>query len=142
MRGRAITLVAICAPALGLLAGCPTVDLGDTPEDVGLCNPAKGETYFETMIWPTYLNGAGKKQCTQAACHDPSGQSALRFEVSMPIDYQTNYKATQIYLNCSTPDTSELLTKPLAGTTSHGGGDLFTDDSDPAVQVFLDWFTP
>ena len=97
--------------------------------------------YFETMIWPTYLNGAGSKQCTKSACHDPSGQSALRFELAMPIDYQTNYKATQIYLNCGDAGRSELLTKPLAGIDPHGGGDIFPDQNDPAVQVVLDWFS-
>jgi hypothetical protein len=128
---------------VGLLAGCPTVDLGDTPEDVGLCNPAQGEAYFESMIWPVYLNGPGKAQCTTAGCHDPSGQSALRFEVATPIDYADNYKATQIYLSCSDPATSELLTKPLAGTVAHGGGDIFPNTTPPVqpVQVFLDWFT-
>ena len=134
----------LCAAAVGALClgGCPTVDLGNTPEDVGLCNPAQGEAYFESMIWPVYLNGAGTAQCTRSGCHDPTGQSALRFDVSTPIDYATNYKATQIYLSCSTPASSELLTKPLAGTVSHGGGDIFASLSDPAVQVFLNWFNP
>jgi hypothetical protein len=133
MKGHALCVV--------LLAGCPTVDLGDTPEDVGLCNPAQGETYFEQMIWPTYLNGAGNKQCTMGGCHDQNGQSALRFKTN-PIDYPGNYKASLIYLNCGSPQTSELLVKPLAGVEPHGGGDIFADMNDPAVKVFLDWFNP
>jgi hypothetical protein len=32
------------------------------------------------------------------------------------------------------------LTKPLAGIDQHGGGDIFSSASDPAVQIFLDWF--
>jgi hypothetical protein len=28
----------------------------------------------------------------------------------------------------------------MAGTDPHGGGDIFTGLTDPAVQVFLDWF--
>ena len=74
-------------------------------------------------------------------CHDQNGQSALRFKTS-PIDFQANFKASLIYLNCGSPTTSELLVKPLAGIEPHGGGDLFPDVNDPAVKVFLDWFTP
>ncbi len=135
-------LCAVVSASVVALGGCPTVDLGNTPEDVGPCNPAQGEAYFESMIWPTYLNGPGNAQCTRAGCHDPTGQSALRFEVTAPIDYASNFKATQIYLSCSTPSSSELLTKPLAGTTAHGGGDIFASLSDPAVVVFLNWFSP
>jgi hypothetical protein len=124
-----------------LAAGCPTVDLGDTPEDVGLCNPTGGEAYFEQMIWPTFINNTSKS-CLTSGCHDAGGQSALRFNTANPIDYPTNYKATQIYLSCSTPSSSEFLTKPLAGTVSHGGGDIFASLNDPTVQVFLSWFGP
>ena len=129
------------ALCVSLLAGCPTVDLGDTPEDVGLCNPAQGEPYFEMQggVWDTYLNGTGSAQCTQGGCHDQNGQSALRFKTS-PIDYQANYKSTLIYLNCGSPQTSELLVNPLAGVEPHGGGDIFPDLNDPAVKVFLAWF--
>jgi len=125
-----------------VLAGCPTVDLGDTPPDIGLCNPVRGEAYFESDIWPKYLNPTDvTKQCTKVGCHDQRGQSALRFKTD-PIDLPANYKASLIYLNCGTPEVSQLLVKPLAGVEPHGGGDLFPADTDPAVQDFLAWFTP
>lgn len=141
MGRRRLPLFAFVLLGLPALSACPTVDLGDTPEDVGLCNPMQGEPYFETMIWPTYLNGAGSAQCTQGGCHDQGGQSALRFKTN-PIDLPANYKASLIYLNCATPEASRMLTKPLAGTEGHFGGDIFPDLNDPAVQVFLDWFNP
>mgnify|MGYP001602402940 CR=1 FL=1 len=56
------------------------------------------------------------------------------------VDDQANYRITQLYLNCGQPQASLLLTKPLKGVDAHGGGDLFADTSDPAVQAFLAWF--
>ena len=35
--------------------GCPTVDLGDTPSEIGAGNPAKGIDYFTSDIEPKYL---------------------------------------------------------------------------------------
>jgi hypothetical protein len=142
MRVRGYVFALLLAGAPALLGGCPTVDLGDTPEDVGQCNPTQGEPYFEQMIWPTYINNS-TKSCVTSGCHESqTGQSALRFDIATPVDYQTNYRAAQVYLSCATPSSSELLTKPLAGTTAHGGGDIFPSLSDPAVVVFLAWFNP
>lgn len=138
---RSVTVGIACAAACAL-AGCPTVDLGDSPPDIGLCNPARGEPFFESDIWPTYLNATDPtKQCTKGGCHDQAGQSALRFQTN-PIDLPANYKASLVYLNCGTPESSALLVKPLAGVEPHGGGDIFASDTDPAVQTFLMWFTP
>ena len=124
--------------ALLLLAGCPTVDLGDTPPDIGLCTPAKGMDYFVNNIWPMYLHPSGAKDCAQSAgCHAMAHGLALTVS---PPDFVANYRVAQQYLNCGTPTASELLTKPLAGIDGHGGGDLFADTNDPAVQVFLNWF--
>ena len=73
-------------------------------------------------------------------CHDETGGNALAFQ-TMPVDDNANYRAAQVYLNCGTPDMSELLTKPLEGIDDpHGGGNIFTSMDDPAVQTFLDWF--
>ena len=123
-----------------LLAGCPTVDLGDTPSDIGLCNPTGGIEYFQDQIWPEFVVRTDPaKACTKAGgCHNEAGGNALGFK-TMPIDYVFNYRQTQIYLNCGTPNASELFTKPVSGVDTHGGGDLFAP-TDPAAQVFLDWF--
>ncbi|HEX8115386.1 MAG TPA: hypothetical protein VF516_46990 [Kofleriaceae bacterium] len=123
---------------LGLLAGCPTVDLGDTPTDIGLCNPAGGLTYFQDQIWPKYVvRSDPKTQCNQANCHIAGGNG---LDLPNPVDYPTAYKRVQIYLNCGMPSASLFLTKPLAGIDAHSGGDIFASLSDPAVQVFLAWF--
>jgi hypothetical protein len=125
-----------CCVALG---GCPTVDLGDTPPDVGACNPAKGSAYFVSTIEPTYLKIADKTNgCARSTmCHD--GAHGLTLAVN-PVDDAANYRVTQQYLNCGQPMASELLTKPLKGIDFHTGGDLFQDTTDPAVQAFLGWF--
>jgi hypothetical protein len=122
------------------LCGCPTVDLGDTPPDIGLCNPAGGIDYFVSTIEPQYLKvGDTTNGCARSTqCHD--GNHGLALKVSPSVDDMANYRVTQLYINCGQPQASQLLTKPLKGVDFHVGGDLFQDTSDPAVQAFLGWF--
>ena len=129
------TLLLVCAPMM--LGGCPTVDLGDQPPDPEQCRPDM--QYFHDHIWPEYLAPAdAAKSCVaKSGCHADS--TAFRLQVTPPDD-TANYQATAHFLNCSTPESSLLLTKPLVGGDPHGGGDIFTSTSDPAVQVFLKWF--
>lgn len=125
-----------CA-VITLLAGCPTVELGDTPTEIGLCNPAGGVAYFEQQIWPNIVTRSfGGRTCAQAGCHIAGGNG---LDYPAVVDYPSAYRRTQLYLNCGTPAASLFLTKPLAGIDPHGGGDLFPN-GDPSVQVFLDWF--
>jgi hypothetical protein len=134
--------------ALGLLAllplaGCPTVDLGDTPPDIGQCRPDR--QYYIDVIWPRYLAPAAPaRSCVAASgCHEAqTGRSALRLSTAAPVDHDRNYQVVTRFLNCSTPTASELLTKPLAGIEAHQGGDLFPSAADPAVIDFEGWFTP
>lgn len=142
---RALTASALAVRALAAgacvlaLAGCPTVDLGDQPPDVGLCNPPGGMAYFMSDIWPKYLTiNDSTKNCAQSGCHDLAHGMIL--DPTDPVDYAKNYRVVQGYLNCGAPATSALLTKPLAGIDGHGGGDVFADMNDPAVQDFLGWF--
>jgi hypothetical protein len=128
---------AVCVGLAGL-TGCPTVDLGDTPTEIGLCNPAGGLAYFQEQIWPNYIVRTDPNMsCAKVGCHVAGGNG---LDFPMPVDYPAAYRRTQLYLNCGTPEASELLTKPLAGIDPHGGADNFPNISDPAVQVFLAWF--
>jgi hypothetical protein len=131
---------ALLLSLLAFSAGCPTVDLGDTPSDIGLCNPAGGVEYFEAMIWPEYVKPTDTATgCTKAGgCHNEAGGNALGFR-TQPVDNAFNYRQTQIYLNCGQPMMSDLLTNPVAGTDPHGGSDLF-QPSDMRVQIFIGWF--
>ena len=132
--------VAALAAAFAL-AACPTVDLGDQPEDPPLCDP--GPEYFESTIWPQYIAPADmQRSCIgRAGCHRAdNGRSAMRLDASEPIDLAGNYQVVRRFLNCSTPLASRLLTEPLAGTETHGGGDIFLSTSDPAVVVFEQCF--
>lgn len=124
------------------LAGCPTVDLGDTPTDIGLCNPAGGIEYFEAAIWPEFVrHGDATRGCTRAGgCHAEGGGNALGFRTS-PIDVGFNYRQAQVFLNCGTAAASPLLTKPMGGIDPHGGGDIFPR-GDAAEATFLGWFAP
>lgn len=126
------------------VAGCPTVDLGETPPEVDQCRPDR--LYFESTIWPTYLAPADiNKSCVgTSGCHDStSGRSALRLETNVvadPTAFDRNYAVVTRFLNCGSPDASALLTKPLAGIDVHGGGDIFADTGDASVDAFLLWF--
>jgi hypothetical protein len=116
------------------------VDLGDTPPDIGACNPAGGIDYFVSTIEPTYLKISDTTNgCARSSmCHD--GAHGLTLTLHPSVDDEANYRVAQQYINCGQPMASELLTKPLKGQDFHTGGDLFQDTSDPAVQAFLGWF--
>jgi hypothetical protein len=128
------------------LAGCPTVDLGETPADPGVCRPDPLE--YRDVIWPEFLAPADTaRSCVdEAGCHAAgNGRSALRLETDVAADptaHDRNYAVVIRFLNCGTPGASSLLTKPLAGQDPHGGGDIFADVDDPAVMAFEAWLQP
>ncbi|MBS1118880.1 MAG: hypothetical protein H6Q90_1108 [Deltaproteobacteria bacterium] len=129
------------ALALALLTGCPTVDLGDTPTDINLCNPPGGIEYFQNEVWPNYIRPADTANgCTKnGGCHNEAGGNALNFKTN-PVDFAFNFRQAQVFLNCGTAEMSPLLSKPLAGVDTHGGGDIYATTNDPAVVIFLGWF--
>jgi hypothetical protein len=123
-----------------LLCGCPTVDLGDDPPDIGLCNPPKGIAYFESDIVPKYLklsdaaNGCGR----DGGCHNRAHGAAFDLTPAN-LAGPSNFRIAEQYLNCGQPRQSPLLTKPLAGEEGHGGGDLVQNGS-TEMMTFLGWF--
>jgi hypothetical protein len=124
--------------AIAPLTGCPTVDLGDTPTEIGLCNPPGGLQYFQDQIWPSYvIRDNGATSCARVGCHTAGGNG---LDFPPQIDFAAAYKRTQLHLNCGSPEASPFLTKPLSGIEPHGGGDIFPNVEDPAVQIFLAWF--
>lgn len=130
-------------PALCLLplAACPTVDLGDTPVSPGACRP--DPVYFEEVIWPEFIDtGVMETSCVaDGGCHQlENGRSAFRVSIGDRVDLSSNYNVVTRFLNCGTPSASPLLTKPMSGVDSHGGGDTFGPNS-PSEAVFLDWFS-
>jgi hypothetical protein len=126
-----------------LLAGCPTVELGDTPADIGVCAPVGGKAYFDATIWPQYLAIPAPLDpthtCLDKGCHgNGSVSGGLGFDTAQPTS-SSNYRIAQQELDCSVPSASRMLLKPLAGVLGHEGGDLFRM-TDPEYQTFLDWF--
>jgi hypothetical protein len=135
-----VAVAATAAIAVSVLGGCPTVDLGDVPPDPGSCRP--DPAYFEAVLWPEYIDTADPALSCVAAdgCHDRNnGRSALRLNTDLPIDFAENYNIVTRFLNCATPESSALFTKPLAGVEGHGGDDMFNEGS-PSAMVFLEWF--
>jgi hypothetical protein len=131
----------LCAFLAVTQAACPTVNLGPAPIDIGECNPMGGVDYFNNQIWPNYIVSNGSRSCidTSAGCHAENGGNIMSFNTADPMDI-ANYKAAQEQLNCATPEASPFLTRPLASEDPHGGGDLFTSNTAPPVEVFLAWF--
>lgn len=131
----------VLAGALVLIsAGCPTVDLGEMPVAPGACRP--DPAFFKDRIWPEYIATADKeKSCVaENGCHEQvGGRSAFRVSTAEPIDFDANYLSVTRFLNCGTPEASSVLTKPLSGVNSHGGGEQF-DPGSPSEEVFLQWF--
>lgn len=126
--------------ALGCLAACPTIDLGEDPSNPGVCRP--DPAYFRNEMWPKYIAVADPmKSCIgRSGCHSESdGRSGLRFDSSATPDLERNYQVAVRFLNCGTPSASTLYTRPLAGEDSHGGGDIFSS-TDPQAAVFEGWF--
>src|SRR5687767_11768255 len=121
-----------------VLTGCPTVDLGDTPTDINLCNPEGGVEYFVAEIYPNFVRPTNTTNgCTKVGgCHNEAGGNALNFK-TQPQDDTFNFRQAQQFLNCGTPEMSPLLTKPLRGIDTHGGQDIFMSMTDAEVQVFL-----
>ena len=131
---------ALLLASLFVVAGCPTVDLGELPVSPGACRP--DPVYFEENIWPLFIDtGDTATSCvSEGGCHQlENGRSAFRVSVAQPIDYSANYNVVSRFLNCGTPSASSLLTKPISSVDSHGGGDLF-DPGSASEQIFLDWF--
>lgn len=121
-------------------AGCPTVDLGETPVSPGSCRP--DPAYFEDVVWPEFLapDDPARSCVGESGCHRlEDGRSAFRLSTTSPIDFPRNYDVTARFLNCGTPEASSALTKPLSGVDPHGGGDLI-DPGSNAEMVFLEWF--
>ena len=138
-RVRPLPLAALVACAV-TGAGCPTVDLGETPVSPGACRP--DPAYFRDVLWDEYLAPADTaRSCVGAGgCHRlEDGRSALRLHTGDPVDHARNYDVVTRFLSCGAPEASSLLTKPLAGQDPHGGGDLFEPGSD-AETAFLQWF--
>ena len=133
-------MAAWCA-ALASLGGCPTVDLGDTPTDINLCNPPGGAEYFAATIYPTYLHADDTANgCARGAgCHNEGGGNALSLRIGARRDDAFNFRQAQVFLNCGTPAMSTLLTRPIDSSDPHGGGDLYSA-GDAEVQAFLGWF--
>lgn len=140
MSGRRLLILLSLAGLTGL--GCPTLDLGEPPPDPGTCRP--DPAYYRDVIWPEYIAPADANlSCVSASgCHDASnGRSSFRVSTADPVDHPANYQIVTRFLNCGSPESSPMLTKPIGGLDSHGGGDLFTSGSN-AEQVFLSWFNP
>ena len=121
------------ATLLCLAAGCPVIDVGETPVTPPICRPSPTQFREPGGIWDTAIAVADiEKSCIgKTGCHtQATGRSALRL-IDKPRDQLTdsewmrNYEVVARFLNCSTPNASPFITKPESGVDPHLGGDLW-----------------
>jgi len=102
--------------------------------------------YFSDILWPEYFAPVGAPGCVGTiGCHNSQdGRSALQLEVGPMPDlamHTRNYTVAKRFINCVTPESSRLLTKPMSKVDKHGGGDVF-DTGSTEETIFLQWFNP
>lgn len=133
---RAIRWLSICVVA-GCVSSADPQQVG-SEQGLGECSPTKGLAYFETQIWPKYLDPTDQAQsCVRSGCHDATSQAGgLGLDVTASA--ASNYERVQPLLDCAAPSASLLFTKPL-DSADHGGGAVFTATA-PQASTFLGWF--
>jgi hypothetical protein len=154
-----------------MLAGCGGGNPLDNPPTVQNPASAGGQklsfVYFQKCIQPIFIarlqiNQGGAistNTCAAAGCHDNvSGTGgALRLvgaaqpvDLSNPANTVDVIRASDMYRNFysaqgevvfGAPLSSRLLTKPLLLNVLHGGGLIFTSQSDPNVRLIQYWIT-
>ena len=150
---------------VGILVG-----LGPVSEGSGLAEPLQASTapspdgatpqaafdYYVQNIEPLFLRPRGYPGSTDGnpacvMCH--VWQTSVRFSLEEPTNTpdggawseeqsRRNYEMVTQLVNASDPESSRLLTKPLAtsaGGARHTGGNHWDSTEDPEYQVILDW---
>jgi len=129
-----------CLPS-AITTGSPSAkdDLGLAPLDGGAVAAGPSGAYFKPDIQAD-LDALG---CTASGCHGANTSPLITAIPSSAAEWMSNY--TNIHSDCTTLDclgggaSSLLLTKPLAGSVSHGGTKPFASTADPTYQRWLAW---
>ncbi|MGZ8981709.1 MAG: hypothetical protein ACXW2D_13235 [Burkholderiaceae bacterium] len=155
-------MVAACGGSNNPLDNPPTVQ---NPTTTG--GQKLSFVYFQKCIQPIFIarlqvNQGGSistNTCAAAGCHDNvSGTGgALRLvgaaqpvDLANPANTVDVIRASDMYKNFysaqgevvfGAPLSSRLLTKPLLLNVLHGGGLIFTSQSDPNVKLIQYWIT-
>ncbi len=122
--------------------------------------------YFQRCVYPVLIaqlqvniNGAvSTNSCAAAGCHDNVNGTggALRLspatlvdlanaantpEVIRTTEMYRNFYSTQGETVIGAPAASRLLNKPLVRGVLHGGGFIFTSETDPNAKLFAYWIS-
>jgi hypothetical protein len=152
----------VCAAvATALAAGCGGA-IDNNPETSGrqeLSFPFYQRCVEPILVTPLPIPGTSTlNSCAASGCHDNvngtggslrlrAGATVVPNPGSLPegqvtsTDMYRNYYSTQGAVAFGAIRSSRLLTKPLVQNTLHGGGLIFESESNPNVQVLLDWMT-
>jgi hypothetical protein len=154
-----------------MLAGCGGSNPLDNPPTVQNPATTGGQklsfVYFQKCIQPIFVarlqvNQGGvisTNTCAAAGCHDNvtgTGGALRLVGAAQPVDLANPantvdvIRASDMYKNFysaqgevvfGAPLSSRLLTKPLLLNVLHGGGLIFTSQSDPNVRLIQYWIT-
>lgn len=103
---------------------------------------------FDTCITPIFNlpmqrsdSAAGQTvQCASGGCHEVGSVSGGNYKIhpnaSTPEQLEGNY-IVSLFFSAG----SVLSLKPLVGTVSHIGGDIFPNNSDPCYIALNDWIS-
>lgn len=121
--------------------------------------------YFQKCINPVFLEqlqgtqGGATNTCAGSGCHDNATGTGGAFRVipsAQPVDLSDPantpdvVRTTDIYKNfysaqgevvVGAPTQSRLVAKPLLLNILHGGGQIFSSEQDPHIQLFEYWIT-
>jgi hypothetical protein len=167
-RGRLFALAAV-ALSLGACGGAGGSNPLNNPPQVNNSSGATGQSlsfaYFEYCIFPIFqeqlqinLNGTQTTNtCSSAGCHaDKTGtggafriiSTATPLAVTDPANTPDVIRASDMYKNfysaqgevvINQPTQSLLVRKPLLLNVLHGGGLVFTSQSDPHIKRMEYW---
>jgi hypothetical protein len=164
---KAIPAGAVLAAALAACGGGSSpLDNPSTIENPPVTGGQKlSFAYFQRCVNPIFvtplqvnINGTiSTNTCGGGGCHDTVTGSAFRIvpgaqpldlsdaantpEVVRASDMYKNYYSAVGEVVMGSPNQSRLLAKPLLMNVLHGGGLIFTSDTDPNVKRILYWIT-
>lgn len=148
-----VLVLAALTSALGAATACRT-DLDDPAPAIAL-----DEAWFRCRVQPVLA-----KSCAMNACHGDGRRyfrvfARNRLRLAIPSEIQrnapltdaerrANFDAAAALVDANDPDESMLLKKPLSpalggyyhrGAELFGGGDVWTEASDPDLAAVRDW---
>ena len=126
---------------MALLCGCESASPGDPTAPVGGQEFVVDKAEFTATVYPLFTS----KGCDNAACHGGGIRGSFQLSPFDDKNVDFDFEQASWQLNPLAPETSALLTKPLAeaeGGAAHTAASAqygFMTTADPDYQAILAW---